>query len=65
MFFCFGFPDKLSMALAALISMLPRKSENYAYLGLYWTWGGKKTDGDKPGGTAFNGIARPGFMGRM
>jgi hypothetical protein len=24
------------------------KSENYSYLGLYWTWG-KKVDADKPG----------------
>jgi hypothetical protein len=25
------------------------QKENYAYLGLYWTWGKKKADGDKPG----------------
>ena len=24
------------------------QTENYAYLGLYWTWG-KKADGDTPG----------------
>jgi hypothetical protein len=40
--------------------------ENYAYLGLYWTWGKKKADSDKPGdpaGAAFPGMPPPGFMG--
>jgi hypothetical protein len=46
------------------------QSENYAYLGLYWTWGGNQANGDrsdepgKPAGAAFNRIARSGFMGR-
>jgi hypothetical protein len=41
------------------------QTENYAYLGLYWTWGkgGKPGDSDKPAGTAFNGLAPPGLMG--
>ena len=42
-------------------------SENYAYLGLYWTWGKKKADGDKPdapAGAAFNGM-HPGLMGAL
>jgi hypothetical protein len=42
--------------------------ENYAYLGLYWTWGNKKAAGDKPDGQptgiAFNGMAPRGPMGR-
>ena len=42
--------------------------ENYAYLGLYWTWGNKKAAGDKPDaqptGIAFNGMAPRGPMGR-
>lgn len=42
--------------------------ENYAYLGLYWTWGNKKTPGDKPDATptgiAFNGMAPRGLLGR-
>jgi hypothetical protein len=43
------------------------QKENYAYLGLYWTWGKKKADGDKSGdptSAAFQGMAPPGFMGR-
>ena len=38
--------------------------ENYAYLGLYWTWGkgGKAGDSDKP--AAFNGMAPGTLMGR-
>jgi len=41
------------------------KNENYAYLGLYWTWG-KKADADKPGDpAAFNRGVHPGLMGRM
>lgn len=41
------------------------QSENYAYLGLYWTWG-KKKDGDKPGDPtagAFPALPRPGVLG--
>jgi len=42
--------------------------ENYAYLGLYWTWGSKKAPGAKPDGPAtgfaFNGMASRGLMGR-
>jgi hypothetical protein len=42
--------------------------ETYAYLGFYWTWGNKKTPGDKtdsqPTGIAFNGMAPRGVMGR-
>jgi hypothetical protein len=43
------------------------QSENYAYLGLYWTWGKKNADGDKsdPTHDAFNGGVHPGLMGRM
>ena len=43
------------------------KSENYAYLGLYWTWG-KKADADKPGdpaSAAFNRGVHPGMIGRL
>jgi hypothetical protein len=43
------------------------KSENYAYLGLYWTWG-KKADSDKPAdpaGAAFSHMPRPGLMGGL
>ncbi|MGO9895240.1 MAG: transporter [Bryobacteraceae bacterium] len=39
--------------------------ENYAYLGLYWTWGkGGKGDPDKPAGAAFNSMAPGTLMGR-
>jgi hypothetical protein len=44
------------------------QTENYAYLGLYWTWGKKKADGDKPGdaaGAAFSNMPHPGRMGGM
>ena len=40
--------------------------EQYAYLGLYWTWGEKKPDhdkppdGDPPAGAAFGGLGPPG-----
>jgi hypothetical protein len=43
------------------------QTENYAYLGLYWTWG-KKADKDKPGdqdkppGAAFH-VGPDRFMG--
>ena len=40
------------------------QTENYAYLGLYWTWG--KKEADKPGaptGAAFDSMTRPGLMG--
>jgi len=44
------------------------QTENYAYLGLYWTWG-KKADSDKPGdpdkppaGAAFNRMGPPGLL---
>ena len=39
------------------------QTENYAYLGLYWTWGKKKADADKPGdaaGAAFSNMPHPG-----
>jgi hypothetical protein len=45
------------------------QKENYAYLGLYWTWGKKKADGNKPGdedkpsSAAFNRMGPPGLMG--
>lgn len=41
------------------------QAENYAYLGLYWTWGKerKPPGSDKPSGTAFNSLAPPGLMG--
>lgn len=38
-------------------------SENYGYLGLYWTWGKKKPD--DPAGVAFNGGAHAGLMRRI
>ena len=38
-------------------------SENYGYLGLYWTWGKKKPD--DPAGAAFNGGAHAGLMRRI
>ena len=44
------------------------QTENYAYLGLYWTWGKKKAAGDKPGdpeSNAFNSMAHPGLAGRL
>jgi hypothetical protein len=44
------------------------QTENYAYLGLYWTWR-KKGDSDKPGdkdkppaGAAFNRMGPPGLL---
>jgi hypothetical protein len=44
------------------------QTENYTYLGLYWTWG-KKADVDKPGdqdklpaGAAFNRLGPPGLL---
>jgi hypothetical protein len=40
------------------------QTENYAYLGLYWTWGKKASD-EKPGGAAANGFGPPGLMGHM
>jgi hypothetical protein len=44
------------------------QTENYAYLGLYWTWGKDKPGdpdkpGDQPAGVAFNGLTPPGLMG--
>jgi hypothetical protein len=36
------------------------QEENYAYLGLYWTWGKKKADS-----AAFNSPAHSGLMGRV
>jgi hypothetical protein len=46
------------------------QTENYAYLGLYWTWGkdkpgGPDKPGDQPAGAAFNGLAPPGLMGNI
>jgi hypothetical protein len=44
------------------------QTENYAYLGLYWTWGKKKADADKPGdaaGAAFSNMPHPGLMSGM
>ncbi len=40
------------------------QNENYAYLGLYWTWGKKKADDEKPGdpgraAVSGHGTARP------
>ncbi len=36
------------------------QSEKYGYLGLYWTWGEKKPDADKPtAGAAFNRLGAP------
>lgn len=43
------------------------QKENYAYLGLYWTWGKKKADGRASSdfaSSAFHGLAPPGFIGR-
>jgi hypothetical protein len=51
------------------------QTENYAYLGLYWTWGkdkGKPATPDQPGakpadkpvGMAFNGTGAPGLYGQ-
>ena len=39
------------------------QTENYAYLGLYWTWGKEGKPGDPPD-TAFNGLAPPGLRHR-
>ena len=33
------------------------ETENYAYLGLYWTWGK-----EKPGQTSFNKLGPPGLL---
>lgn len=50
------------------------QTENYAYLGLYWTWGNKDKDKDKddksgapdqPAGVAFNSLAPPGLTRRL
>ena len=56
------------------------QTENYAYLGLYWTWGVKKPDNDKPDeakpggskpddakpvGLAFGAVPPPGQAGRI
>jgi hypothetical protein len=50
------------------------QTENYAYLGLYWTWGNKDKDkdkndkpgaADKPAGFAFNSLAPSGLTGRI
>ena len=44
------------------------QTENYAYLGLYWTWGKKKADADKPGGAAgaaFSSMPHPAFPGSL
>jgi hypothetical protein len=37
------------------------QTENYAYLGLYWTWG----KDEKPAASAFNSMASPGLVGRI
>ncbi len=37
------------------------QEENYAYLGLYWTWGKKKAHSD----AAFNSLAHSGLLGRI
>jgi hypothetical protein len=39
------------------------QTENYAYLGLYWTWG-KRDKPDGTAGAAFRRIAPPGLQGR-
>ena len=40
------------------------QTENYAYLGLYWTWGKKSGNKpDNPTGASFDGMAQPVFMG--
>src|SRR5665213_4589669 len=44
------------------------QTENYAYLGLYWTWGKKKAAGDEPGdpeSNTFNSMAHSGLAGRL
>jgi hypothetical protein len=48
------------------------QTENYAYLGLYWTWGKKKDDSDKPAsdkpgdaGAAFSSMRHPGLPGSL
>jgi hypothetical protein len=47
------------------------ETENYAYLGLYWTWGEKKADSDKPedkdksADAAFNKLRPRGMIGHM
>jgi hypothetical protein len=40
------------------------KTENYAYLGLYWTWG-KQSDKDKKDDSALNRLARSDAWGRL
>jgi hypothetical protein len=42
------------------------QTENYSYLGLYWTWGNgsKPADSDKPPGFALNGFASPATIGQ-
>jgi hypothetical protein len=46
------------------------ETEHYAYLGLYWTWGEKKADGDKddkdkPASSAFNRLRPRGVTGHI
>jgi hypothetical protein len=46
------------------------QTENYAYLGIYWTWGKDKPGdpdkpADNPAGIAFSGMAPPGLMGHI
>lgn len=44
------------------------QTENYAYFGLYWTWGKDRKPGDppQPAGITFNGVAPPGLtVGRL
>jgi len=39
------------------------QTENYAYLGLYWTWG--KKNGGNAGDAAYNGMAHTGLIAHM
>lgn len=44
------------------------QTENYAYLGLYWTWGEKRADDgdkDKPAGAGLHRLGPPGIYGHM
>jgi hypothetical protein len=38
------------------------QTENYAYLGLYWTWGKKADDKDKTDAAALSRMSRPGSL---
>lgn len=55
----YKFRDPGFQLLFAYGHTIAGQSENYAYLGLYWTWGRKSAPPDKDGDTAINTFAPP------